>query len=106
MSCRKLMIDTKLILRYTLLHMATAIKNKNIIGLKELREHTERYITAIEKGASFTVVRRSRPVFTIAPVSDDEGAWETVIDFTAIDPEGISARTLLKKMKAMHGSNK
>ena len=80
--------------------MPTAIKNKGIVGLKDLRENTEQYIAQIEKGASFTVVRRSRPVFTIGPVGDDESAWETVIDFTEIDPEGIPARTLLKKMKA------
>lgn len=86
--------------------MTTVIKNKHIVGLKELRENTEQYIAAVEKGASFTVVRRSRPVFTIAPVSDDDDAWETVIDFTEVDPEGIPARTLLKKMKAMHGQGK
>lgn len=86
--------------------MTAALKHSGIVGLKELREHTERYITAIEKGASFTVVRRARPIFTIAPVSGDEGVWESVIDFTEIDPEGISARILLKKMKAMHGPHK
>ena len=85
--------------------MATVAKN-NIVGLKELREHTARYISAVEKGASFTVVRRSRPIFTIAPVSADEGDWETVIDFTEINPEGISARALLKRMKSMHGQGK
>lgn len=83
-----------------------ATKNKRIIGLKELRENTEQYIRAIAKGASFTVVRRSRPIFTLAPISDDEGAWETVIDFTQIDPDGIPAGLLLKKMKALHGQNK
>ena len=39
----------------------------NIIGLKELREDTNKYISQIEKGKSFTVVRRSRPIFKIIP---------------------------------------
>jgi prevent-host-death family protein len=86
--------------------MATIIKNSRIVGLKELRENTEQYISAVEKGASFTVVRRSRPIFTISPVSDDEGNWEMVIDFTAIDPEGIPAKELLKRMKTMHGQGR
>lgn len=85
--------------------MATSIKNR-VVGLKELREHTEHYITQIEKGASFTVVRRSRPVFTIGPVAEDESEWETVIDFTEIDPKGIPAKELLKRMKAMHGQDR
>jgi len=85
--------------------MATVAKN-NIVGLKELREHTAKYISAVEKGASFTVVRRARAVFTIGPVVDSESEWETVIDFTEINPEGISARALLKRMKSMHGQGK
>jgi antitoxin (DNA-binding transcriptional repressor) of toxin-antitoxin stability system len=86
--------------------MITATKNKGIVGLKELRENTEQYIAQIEKGASFTVVRRSRPVFTIGPVGDDESAWETIIDFTEIDPNGIPAKELLKRMKETHGQNR
>ncbi|MBI4068123.1 type II toxin-antitoxin system prevent-host-death family antitoxin [Candidatus Kaiserbacteria bacterium] len=65
---------------------------KNIIGLRELREHTEKYVSQIKKGKSFTVVRRSRPVFNITPVDEwgDEGMWETVVDFTEINPKGVS----------------
>ena len=82
-------------------------KQASIIGLKDLRENTERYITAVENGASFTVVRRSRPIFRIAPPETEaEDGWETVIDFTTIDPEGIPAKTLLKRLKALHGSNR
>ena len=40
----------------------------NIVGLKELREDTEKYISQIEKGRSFTVVRRSKPIFKKSPV--------------------------------------
>ena len=47
------------------------MKNSTIIGLKELRENIEEYIGKVEKGKSFVVVRRSHPVFKIAPVD----AW-------------------------------
>ena len=58
------------------------IKDK-IIGLKELRNNTDNYISQVGKGKSFIVMRKSRPVFTISPVDKwgDEGIWETVIDF-------------------------
>ncbi|MEK7560834.1 MAG: hypothetical protein AAB539_02655 [Patescibacteria group bacterium] len=45
-----------------------------IIGLKELRERTERYITRIRRGESFLVVRRSRPVFKISPPEEEDRA--------------------------------
>ena len=40
----------------------------NIIGFKELRENAGKYINAIARGKSFTVVRRSKPIFNITPV--------------------------------------
>ncbi len=71
-----------------------------IIGLKELREHTETYISQVKKGRSFTVVRKSRPVFLITPVDEwgDDGVWETVVDFTKLfkNKKGISGKELLK----------
>ena len=54
----------------------------NIIGLRDLRENMDKYVAQINKGRSFTVVRRSRPVFKIVPPSEDTEKWETVIDFT------------------------
>ena len=71
-----------------------------IIGLKELRENTQKYISEIDKGKSFVVVRRSKPVFIITP-PDDESLWETVAEFTAINKKGVSASTVLKKIKAL-----
>lgn len=65
---------------------------KNIVGLKELRENMETYIKRVQKGESLTVVRRSEPVFRITPVdTDDEAGWETVIDFTKIRKGGVPA---------------
>ena len=42
-------------------------KLSHIVGLKELRENTEAYIEAVQKGRSFTVVRRSQPIFRMEP---------------------------------------
>lgn len=73
-----------------------------IIGLKELRENVDTYIAQIERGQSFIVVRRSRPVFKIAPPDESATQWETVVDFTEFYKEGIPARQLLKKLRSFH----
>ena len=44
----------------------------DIIGLKELRANTERYIRRVGEGDSFIVVRRSRPVFKLSPLEKKE----------------------------------
>ena len=76
-----------------------------IIGLKELRENTEKYISSVKKGESFTVVRRSKPIFQINPADEwgDEGMWETVIDFRKIKPTGVSTDDVLQVLSRMHG---
>lgn len=76
---------------------------KNIVGLKELRENMETYIKRVNKGESITVFRRSTPLFTINPIDDDEAQWETVINFTEISPEGVSAHEILRRLKKIHG---
>ena len=82
----------------------TKSKQKNIVGLKDLRENMEKYIKRVRKGESLTVFRRSEPVFRITPVdSDDETGWETVIDFTEINPNGVPAEDVLKALRKMHG---
>ncbi len=72
-----------------------------IIGLKELRGNTEHYINAVNKGRSFTVVRRSRPIFKITPVDEwgDEGKWNSVIDFRKIKKNGVLATEVLKTLR-------
>ena len=76
-----------------------------IIGLKELRENTEEYISQVKKGRSFTVVRRSKPLFKITPVDEwgDEGTWETVVDFTEINPKGVPVKDVLKALRKIDG---
>lgn len=74
----------------------------SIVGLKELREKIDTFISQVEKGRSFIVVRRSKPVFKIAPPDESDTQWETVVDFTEFYNKGIPARLLLKKLRSFH----
>lgn len=84
--------------------MSSKIKKQTIVGLKELRENMELYIKRVGKGESITVMRRSTPIFNISPV-DDESGWETVIDFTEINPRGVPAKDVLNAIRRLHGEN-
>ena len=79
---------------------------QNIIGLKQLRENTDNYIAEVKRGKSFMVVRKSKPVFMLVPPEEHESQWETVIDFTKFYRDGIPARLLLKKLRALHGKTR
>jgi prevent-host-death family protein len=85
--------------------MKTQHKNSAIVGVKELRQNLEKYISKIDKGQVFTVVRRSKPVFKISPADEwgDDGVWETVIDFREIDKDGVPATDVLKALKKIDG---
>lgn len=72
----------------------------NIVNLKELRENMAKYTERIEKGDSFIVMKRSKPLFRISPVDEDEG-WETVIDFTNYRKGGIPASELLNRLQSI-----
>jgi len=69
-----------------------------IVGLKELRENMEKYASLIKKGRSFIVVKRSKPLFKISSIDEDDGLWETVIDFTKLRKGGIPAEELLSRL--------
>ena len=71
---------------------------KNLIGLKELREHADTYITAVQRGESFIVVRRSKPIFKMSPVDEGEEAWEEVADFTKVKKGGVALGDLLARL--------
>lgn len=75
--------------------------HKNIIGLKEFRENVESFAKRVDKGDSFIVVRRSRPLFKVVPLEheEDEGQWETVIDFTKINPRGVPIEQIIKAIR-------
>ena len=72
---------------------------KNIINLKELRENVAKYAKRVEKGDSFIVMKKSKPLFRISPV--DEGGWETVVDFSKLKNGGISANELIMRLKSL-----
>ncbi|MEI6238415.1 MAG: type II toxin-antitoxin system prevent-host-death family antitoxin [bacterium] len=72
----------------------------NIIGLKELRENTEKYIRQIDLGHSFVVVKKSKPVFKISPIDEwgDEGIWESYGDLSKVQKGGVPAEEMLRHM--------
>lgn len=69
-----------------------------LIGLKELRKNANRYISQIETGKSFIVVKHSKPVFKISPPDEDSGLWEPIIDFTKIKRGGVLLKDLLSRI--------
>lgn len=69
---------------------------KNIIGLKEFRQNTKLYVEKVNKGESFIVFIKSKPVFKIGPIIDED--WEEVADFTKIQKGGVELKQLLKRV--------
>ena len=67
------------------------------VSLKQLREQFPKYIDQVAEGHSFTVLKRSKPIFKLTPIQET-GEWETIADFTAIDPAGVSAEDVLKHL--------
>ncbi len=70
---------------------------ENIVALKELRQNMEKYATKVAKGNSFVVLKRSKPLFKISPVTEDEN-WEEVIDFTKIKKGGVDINDVLSRL--------
>ncbi|HBB38262.1 MAG TPA: hypothetical protein DEP63_00015 [Candidatus Magasanikbacteria bacterium] len=70
---------------------------KDLVTLNDLRQNMQTYIEKIAKGSSFTVYRRSKPIFRISPIEEDT-AWETVIDFTKIKKGGVDIEDLLSRL--------
>ena len=71
-----------------------------IVNLKELRENMATYADRVEKGDSFVVMKRSKPLFRISPV-DEEEDWETVIDFTKYRKGGMPAKEVIKALEEL-----
>jgi len=69
---------------------------ENIINLKNLREHMQEYAKKVQKGDSFIVFKKSKPLFKITPI--DDGLWEEVIDFTKIRKQGVDIKDLLQRL--------
>ena len=73
------------------------IAMSHIVGLKELRQNTAKYVRAVQMGRSFIIVKQSKPLFRIAPI-DDEGEWEQLIDFTRVKKGGVKIQDLLRRL--------
>ncbi len=71
------------------------MKNNNIVGLKELRQNLESYIAKVKRGQSFTVVRRSKPVFKMSSPEEDVELWEAIVDYSKIKKGGVALADLL-----------
>lgn len=72
---------------------------RNFIGLKQLREHADNYISEVQKGKSFIVMRRSKPIFKLSPPDEEtELLWERVVDFTKIKRGGLALKDLLSRL--------
>ena len=77
--------------------MTTKLIHKEmIIALKEFRLNTQKYIDASLQGHSFIVVKRSRPIFRIEPISEQ---WETIANFSTVSGGGISAKKVLAALR-------
>lgn len=72
---------------------------EKIIGLKDLRENLPSYEKKIAAGDSFLVVKKSKPIFRLTPVDqEEESLWQDVIDFTKIKKGGVAIADLLSRL--------
>jgi len=62
----------------------------------------QKYASRVEKGESFIVVKKSKPIFKISSVDEDEGLWETVVDFTKINKNGVDAKKVLRALQKLN----
>jgi len=89
--------------------MTKYIASDSMVGLKELRDNVDIYISAVKKGKKFTVYRHSKPVFAIVPPSEveydldelDGPGWKTVFDFTK--KGGVTVDDLIESIGRIHG---
>ena len=76
----------------------------NTVTYQDLRLHMNEYARRVKLGDSFTVVQKSKPLFTIAPVK--KTSWRTIVDFTKIRPGGIPAEQALKALRKLNASRR
>ena len=76
------------------------------ISIKDFRNNISSIADKAEKGQEFIVMRHSKPAFKITPIQiqdDDDGAWETIVDFTdGGKTNGVKAQDILKVMKKLN----
>jgi antitoxin (DNA-binding transcriptional repressor) of toxin-antitoxin stability system len=74
------------------------------ISIKELRMKLAEIADRVQQGENFTVIRRSKPSFTITQIDNvgDEHQWETIVDFTeGGTTDGAPIEDVIKAFKAM-----
>lgn len=81
--------------------VTTIATKSKVIGLKELRMNAEKYIKMVQKGASFLVIRRSKPIFKLIPVDEwgDDGVWENVASFSDRNEGGMPIGEFLIELR-------
>lgn len=68
-----------------------------IVGLKEFRKNISKIEKKVRKGHSFIIVKRSKPIFRITPLTEEE-QWEEVVNFTKIRKGGVKIQELLSRL--------
>lgn len=93
--------------------MAKITTSSENIGLREFRENTSKYISALKKGKKFTVFRHSKPVFAVVPAEELEcdldeidGRGWTDFDLTKVRKGGVPAGELLAALRSLHEQGK
>ncbi len=75
------------------------------ISIKDLRKNLATVADQVLTGKSFTVFRRSKPVFKIVPIEenfDEEDGWVDFIDFTeGGEKDGMKAEEFLKILRSV-----
>ncbi|MCC7356743.1 MAG: hypothetical protein IT410_04010 [Candidatus Doudnabacteria bacterium] len=71
---------------------------EKLIGLKEFRENVEAVTKKVNSGQSFIVLKKSKPLFRISPISDELN-WKTIIDFTEIKKDGIPVEDIANALR-------
>lgn len=76
------------------------------IAIKDFRNNISAIADKVGKGQEFIVLRRSKPAFKVVAVDidgDDDGSWETIVDFTqGGKTEGMDAREVLKILRKLN----
>jgi len=70
----------------------------NLVGIKELKQNTAHYAELVRKGQSFIVVKKTKPLFKLAPLDSTEDGWEEVVDFTKLHRGGIKIKELIARL--------
>jgi antitoxin (DNA-binding transcriptional repressor) of toxin-antitoxin stability system len=74
-------------------------KKMREIGFRELRLKADDVVQAVRDGESFIVKRNSQSLFRIVPL--EEEVWETAIDFTQIDKQGVGLDEVLSAIEEL-----